>query len=309
MSLRFVSASGLQTPPLPKGPPYLCTDLKEWVGFPFWLEPHDPRLIDIHYGNPAPTPPLENLEGMIRYWEEHPEWMDMLNPESPVFEDKKIECALYLDFWKEHFPKEKKVLDIGGGVGRITQLLLNNHCSVDLVDPDLRSLWRAVSMAAGGPGYLDVHWSTGEHMPCLGPFDCAVACEVLNYVENPKEIIDRIYTSLKPGGTLLLSVEARWGWALSSDVAEGSIDAFFEDGIIHVPHDRWIRTFEREDLIQLLSSFSSVEIQPSHYAFSGPFEMATGLLPSQEAIRIEERFRNHPIASQLNRAWMVIAQV
>ena len=36
--------------------------------------------------------------------------------------------------------------------------------------------------------------------------------------------------------------------------------------------------------------------------------MATGLLPAQEAIRIEERFRNHPIASQLNRAWMAVAQ-
>lgn len=308
MSLRFASAFGLQTPPLPHGPPFLCADLTDWVGFPFWLEPHDSRLIDIHHGKPAPTPPLENLEGMIRYWEEHPEWMDMLNPQSPVFEDKQIECALYMDFWKDRFPVEKKVLDMGGGVGRITQLLLQNQCSIELVDPDLRSLWRAVSMAAGGPGALDVHWSTGEHMPDLGLFDCAVACEVLNYVEDPQEIVNRIYASLKPGGTLLMSVEARWGWAMSSDVATGSIESFFSDGIIHVPHDRWIRTYTKEDVIELLSHFSSVQIQPSHYAFSGPFEMATGLLPAQEAIRIEERFRNHPIASQLNRAWMAIAQ-
>ena len=145
-------------------------------------------------------------------------------------------------------------------------------------------------------------------MPALGLFDCAVACEVLNYVEDPQEIVNRIYTSLRPGGTLLMSVEARWGWAMSSDVATGSIESFFSDGIIHVPHDRWIRTYTKEDVIKLLSHFSSVQIQPSHYAFSGPFEMATGLLPAQEAIRIEERFRNHPIASQLNRAWMVIAQ-
>lgn len=308
MSLRFASAFGLQTPPLPKGPPYLCVDLIHWVGFPFWLEPHDSRLIDIHHGKPAPTPPLENLEGMIRYWEEHPEWMDMLNPQSPVFEDKQIESALYLDFWGDHVPTGKKVLDVGGGVGRITQILLKNNCSIDLVDPDLRSLWRAVSMAAGGPGSLDVHWSTGEHMPDLGMFDCAIACEVLNYVEDPQQIVDRIYAHLKPGGTLLLSLEARWGWAMSSDVAAGSIESFFTDGIIHVPHDRWIRTYTKEDVIELLSCFSSVHLQPSHYAFSGPFEMATGLLPAQEAIDIEERFRNHPIASQLNRAWMAIAQ-
>ena len=105
-----------------------------------------------------------------------------------------------------------------------------------------------------------------------------------------------------------MSVEARWGWAMSSDVAEGSIDALFSNGIIHIPHDRWIRTYTKADIEQLLQQFSRIEIQPSHYAFSGPFEQATGLLPIEEAIQLEERFRNHPIASQLNRAWMAIAQ-
>ena len=162
-------------------------------------------------------------------------------------------------------------------------------------------------MAAGGPGSLDVHWSTGEHMPKLGTFDCAIACEVLNYVEDPYKIVDLIYNSLSPGGTLLISLEARWGWAMSSDVAAGSIQSFFTDGIVHIPGDRWIRTYTEEDVKKLLSRFSTVDIQPSHYAFSGPFEMATGLLPVQEAIDIEERFRNHPIARQLNRAWMAIA--
>jgi len=308
MSLQSTLAFGLKTPPLPPGPPYRCADLLEWVGFPFWLETHDPRLIDLHHGHPAPTPPLENLEGMIRYWEEHPEWMDMLNPDSPVFHDKKIECDLYLNFWNDVFPTNQRVLDMGGGVGRITQLLLEQHCSVELVDPDLRSLWRALSAAAGGPGFIDVHWSTGEKIPDLGPFDAAVACEVLNYVENPQLIVQKIHQNLKKDGVFLLSVEARWGWALSSDVAEGSIEAFFNDGIVHVPHDRWIRTYTHDSLKKLLSDFSSVEIQPSHYAFSGPFEMATGLLPSAEAIDIEERFRQHPIASKLNRAWMAIAK-
>ena len=308
MSLCFASAFGSQIPPLPKGPPFLCAELTDWVGFPFWLEPHDPRLLEIHNGGSAPTPPLENLEGMVRYWEDHPEWMDMLNPDSPVFHDKQLEASLYLDFWKDHVPHKQRVLDLGGGVGRITQILLERECSVDLVDPDLRSLWRAISTAAGGPGSIDVHWSTGEYMPNLGTFDAAIACEVLNYVEDPQRIIHKIHRSLTPNGILLMSVEARWGWALSSDVAEGSINAFFDDGIVHIPQDRWIRTYTREDIMELLRDFAHVEIQPSHYAFSGPFEMATGLLPIEEAIRIEERFRNHPIANQLNRAWMVIAR-
>ena len=307
MSLRFAQAIGTKTPPLPKGPPYLCSDLHGWAGFSFWMNPHDARLESIHYGEPAPTPPLENLEGMVHYWENHPEWMEQLSPDSPVYRDKQLERALYLDFWKEYFPKKSYVLDIGGGVGRMTQAALENECAVELVDPDLRSLWRALNMAIGGPGSIDVHWATGESMPALSGFDTVIACEVLNYVEDPHKVIRNIHSALKPSGALLLSVESRWGWAMCSDAAEGTIEAFFGDGVVHVPHDRWIRTYTEENLRELLSPFSSVKLQPSHYAFSGPFEMAAGLLPPQEAIALEKRFRNHPIASQLNRAWMAIA--
>ena len=87
MSLQQAVAIGRndqQTPPLPQGPPYLCKDLAEWVGFSFWLPPTDPRLATIHHGQPAPTAALENLEGMVRYWEQNPEWMDMLDPDSPM---------------------------------------------------------------------------------------------------------------------------------------------------------------------------------------------------------------------------------
>ena len=94
---------------------------------------------------------------------------------------------------------------------------------------------------------------------------------------------------------------------MSSDVAPGSIESFFSDGIIHIPQDRWIRTYTHDDIMNLLSSFKNITIQPSHYAFSGPFEQATGLLPVTKAIEIEERFRQHPIAKDLNRAWMVMA--
>ena len=308
MSLRFATVAGEQTPTLPPGPPYSCDGLSDWVGFPFYMPTTDPRLEAIHQGARAPTPPLENLEGMVRYWGEHFEWMDQLNPDSPVYNDKILERELYLHFWGDHFPRDSRVLDMGGGVGRMTQQLLQNNCCVELIDPDLRSLWRVISHVAGGPGHIDVHWSTGEHMPDLGLFDAAVACEVLNYVEDPQCIVNKIYSSLKKDGVLLMSVEARWGWAMSSDVAPGSIASFFSDGIIHIPHDRWIRTYTRDMLTDLLHAFEHVTIQPSHYAFSGPFEQATGLLPVAKAIEIEERLRHHPIAKDLNRAWMVIAQ-
>ena len=66
--------------------------------------------------------------------------------------------------------------------------------------------------------------------------------------------------------------------------------------------------YTTEDIQELLQDFHIVKIQPSHYAFSGPFEMATGVVDFQRALELEDLLRHHPIAKDLNRAWMVVAQ-
>ena len=74
-----------------------------------------------------------------------------------------------------------------------------------------------------------------------------------------------------------MAVFDRWGWAMASDVATGTLSSFLETGIVHVPHDRWIRTYTEEQLHELLHPlFDIVRIQPSHYSLSGPFEMIVG---------------------------------
>lgn len=310
MSLRDAQPVIGDLPPLPQGPPYSCAELSNWAGISFFLPTTDDRLIDIHNGESAPTPALSNLEGMVRLWHNNPEWMEFLDPDSPVYEDKQVERALYADFWDPWLPGNSRVLDLGGGVGRMMQWALAKSNSVELVDPDLRSLWRAVTAAGGHAGTLDVHWSTGERLDRLnlGTFDTAIACEVLNYVEDQTRVIQNIHAALKPGGVLLLSVEARWGWAMATDVAEGSIEDFFKNGIVYVPNDRYVHTHTEESLRQLLGNFMIEDLQPSHYAFSGPFEMAAGPQPVKEAIALEARLRSHPVARQLNRAWMVVAR-
>ena len=288
--------------------PYSCLDLDPWLGCPFWMEPSDPRLVAIHNGEPAPTPPLENLEGMIHYWTENPEWMDYLDPQSPVHQDKMLERGLYLNFWGEYINQKQRVLDIGGGVGRLAQVCLEQDSEVQVIDPDLRSLWRNLSHSVGQKGAIDLHWATVETMPELGLFDLVLACEVFNYIEDPEVGIRRIHQSLKSKGILLFSVEARWGWAMARDVVAGSLDAFLETGIVHIPHDRWIRTFSKESIEELLSDFTILAIQPSHYSLSGPFEMIVEDLSLEELLKSEEKLRNHPVSGNLNRAWMVVAQ-
>lgn len=313
MSLSLATPHTQSLPPLPKpvGRAYPCSELQEWLGLSFWLPALDPRLTAIHLGEPAPTPPLENLEGMVRYWTEHPEWMDFLDPNSPTHEDKLLERALYLEHWAETLHHAKRVLDVGGGVGRLGQVPLQNGAEVQVVEPDLRSIWRNLSHAIGAPGSIDFHWCTAEHMPQIdqiGQFDTALACEVLNYVEDPERVVANIHRSLIPGGTLLMSVEAQWGWPMARDVGAHTLDAFLNGDVVHVPHDRWIRTYTEESFRKLLKNFDIQWIQRSHYTLSGPFEWAMGDVDIQSLLQYEEALRNHPISHKLNRAWMVMAQ-
>ncbi len=279
MSLAYASVPGGVTPPLHGEAPYPGDALLDWAGAAFELPPGDPRLREIHDGGPAPSPPLDNLVGMVAAWEDHPEWLDFLDPGAPNYEDKQLE--------RDH---------LGGGVGRFSTWLMDRGCAVELVDPDLRSLWRALQHCAGRRGRLDLHWSTGEALPALPPVDVAIAAEVLCYSEDPAAALARVREALVPGGAL--------------HVAPGTLPALLSDGVVHVPGDRWIRTFTGEDFQSLLegAGFTVERLVPTHYVPSGPFEAAAGSLDLDGIMALEARLRADPVTAPLNRAWLAVAR-
>lgn len=287
--------------------PVPCAELGPLQGVAFDLPTPDPRLRALAAGAPAPTAALENLVGAQRAWNDWAEGMDFLKSSSPVYRQKCLERDLYWRRWAPWVPPGSRVLDLGGGIGRFTQLLLQQGCSVELVDPDLESLRRAVWHAAGLPGALDVHWTTGEQLPELAPVDVVIAAEVFCYVEDPSRTLANVRRILKPGGPLLLSVEARWGWALALDVPPGGLEAWLGDGVLKVEGDRWVRTYDRYALELLLSGWRWEELMPTHYIFSGPFEAVAGDLEIAEVEALEARLRTHPIAGPLHRAWTGVA--
>jgi SAM-dependent methyltransferase len=188
---------------------------------------------------------------------------------------------------------------------------MEQGCSVELVDPDLRSLWRAVR--SGGQvdqGALDVHWATGARLPPLAPVDLAIAVEVLCYVPDPAAVVAEVAGVLAPGGHLLCSVEADLGWSMATDAAPGSLDALFrDDGVVHVPGDRWVQTYSGDRLQRLLEPhFEVLELVPTHYALSGPFEQAAGPLHIDEALALEDRLAADPRTRHLHRAWAAVAR-
>jgi len=304
-------AESLDGRPLPKlegDSPYPAKSLIDWADRRYTLVPGHPDLPSLHDGAAANDPATDNLVGMRKWWFEHPDWMDFLTPGHPGHEDKLLERSLYLDHWAPLIAPGSRVLDVGGGIGRFSQWCLDQGCDVHLVDPDLRSLWAAVRHAGGREGRFDVHWTTGDGLPDVAPVDVVIAAEVLCYVPDPEAVVAAIGRVLKPDGLLLCSVEARYGWAMGPDVAEGSLPALLGDGVVHVDGDRWVKTYTEESLRHALRSMDVVDVRPSHYVLSGPFEAAAGDMSLEEIRAMEQRLRSHPVTAPLNRAWMATAR-
>lgn len=293
-------------PPLPPGPPYPCAALEAWRGVDWELPVRDPRLRQVDRGLPEPTPAFANLLGVRRAWEQHPKVMDFLDPDSPAHALKRVERELYEHHWAGLLPEVgTRVLDLGGGIGRFTSASLDRGASVELVDPDPTSLRVALDHAIGRAGALDLHRATGEELPplALAPFDVAFLVEVLNYVEDPRRVLAEVARVLRPGGVVLGSVEARWGWAASLDAEAGTLPALWGDGVVHVPGDRWVHTWDAAELRALLAGWEILRLVPTHYVVSGPFEVAAGSLALTDVLDAEARLRAHPVAGPWNRAW------
>src|SRR5688572_16263150 len=92
------------------GAPFSTDDLIRFIGVPFDLPPEDPFVAGS--GDAAHA----YLDGAKRAWGEHPEWMDFLDEDSPVFDLKRAERDLYLHWWKPFLGRRGTALDVGCGI-------------------------------------------------------------------------------------------------------------------------------------------------------------------------------------------------
>ena len=232
--------------------------------------------------------------------------MDFLDPASPVHQQKLLERAIYLDRWASTLDGARRVLDLGGGIGRFVGPCLERGSEVVVVDADPESI-RCGERRFGECSGVRFVCARAEELPELGQFDLVIACEVLNYVDDPARVVAEIHKRLVPSGKLLASVEAQFGWAMALDAPPGVLPALLGDGVVHVPGDRWVRTFTPEAIRALLADFSITELVYTHFIPSGPFEAVAGDLPTPEVLALEAQLRAHPVLGQLGRALTLIA--
>lgn len=290
-----------------EGPgPYPVAELRPLEGVGFSIEPDDAAFVRGRGGQERAYQALA-----ADAWRDHPDHMDFLDPESPIHDLKQLERGLYLHGWAPALAEADVVLDVGCGVGRFAQWALERGKDVHGVDADLRSLQRLVWRAPSWGGRLDVHWSSVHQLPEVQA-DAVIACEVYCYVPDDRGALAHLATRLRPGGTLCLSVEARWGWATAEDVTPGTVGhALVGDGVVEGEDGSWVRTYEADDLVARLeeAGFDVEQVIPHHYVLDGPLERsAPPSLSLEVLLDLEEAAAAHPVWRPLNRIWSVIAR-
>jgi SAM-dependent methyltransferase len=150
-----------------------------------------------------------------------------------------------------------RVLDVGGGSGRIGEFLLDQGASryvdVDLSDSML-DLARERLERFGDKVMLVQGDFLETAIP--GSYDVAVALGYFDYIANPQAHVQRIGELLAPGGSVVASFP-RWTWT------KGPIRKLRYEVINNCP----IFDYTRDGLMQLFAGFANVEIRPGKSGF------------------------------------------
>ena len=100
-------------------------------------------------------------------------------------------------------PKQLSVLDAGCGGGILSEEFARLGCHVTGMDPAAASL-KAASQHASGEGLrIGYCQARGEDLPLVDAcFDAVLCCDVLEHVDDYKQLLGEVARALKPGGVL-----------------------------------------------------------------------------------------------------------
>lgn len=111
------------------------------------------------------------------------------------------------DFWSNVKTKlildlieGKNILDIGCGACRLSKILVDKKYNVTAIDSDEKAV--EIAKKKGIRGFkADINnWKTNAK------FDCVIASDILEHIEDDKRAIKKIHAMLKTGGCFILNV-------------------------------------------------------------------------------------------------------
>ena len=144
------------------------------------------------------------------------------------------------------------VLDFGAGKGLLTRRLASVAAAARLTGADIMP--RPADLPA------EIAWIEGDLNDPLpapaGSFDCVIAAEVIEHLENPRHMARELFRLLRPGGALLISTPNNESVrALLSLVVRGHYVSFLDSS-----YPAHITPMLRMDLLRVLQEAGFVDV-------------------------------------------------
>lgn len=283
----------------------------------------------------APLPdgaPLEgsaNLLGMLQGWRDYPLGMDFLHRDSPNRRWKALQTSLLcrrVPALLDGGPG-RRILDLACGSGRflVPQRALGSEVvGLDLCRPSLDAAARHLGrLPEALPEARLLHADASDPASFEGAlgdglFDAAFLIELLCYLPDPRELLTHLPRWLRPGATVVATVEA-WPGALLADfsgLAMVDLPAAARTHVLHNPGERWVRACVRGELSAMLGAagFSVLSEEGLCWLPDGPFlalvDPDRGDLADEQAAvaEIEDMLRDDPHLAMLPRCWVAVAR-
>lgn len=108
----------------------------------------------------------------------------------------------HLQFWKRllELPVSGKILDLGGGTGRVSQLIRCGTCQIFVVDETFNMLRQVAQKAELYP-----IGSASENLPFTDEsLERVLMVDALHHVADQKKTAKEMWRVLKPGGRILI---------------------------------------------------------------------------------------------------------
>ena len=131
-------------------------------------------------------------------------------------------------------PNISRVLDIGCANGGYGRHLKQVRPDIRIVGVELNSI-----MAESARGcYDEIITSPIEQVKIHEKFDLVNCGDILEHLENPWQMLKRIYQLLNDGGYLVLSVPNAGHWTVIKDLLNGKFE-YLPVGLLCISHVRW----------------------------------------------------------------------
>ena len=142
-------------------------------------------------------------------------------------------------------PAATDILDIGCGRGWLGKHLAEERPHVQIVGVESNPAMASQAQK----WYREVFVAPVEDFTSSQKFDCIVCGDILEHLENPWQVVERLTYMLRPSGCLVASVPNAGHWSLVRDLAQGRFD-YLPYGLTCITHIRWFTEATLREMIE-----------------------------------------------------------